>query len=138
MGELKTQESNASVADFLEQVPHPTRRADAHVLCDLMAELSGEAPKMWGSTIVGFGQYEYTYASGHSGSWARVGFSPRKTSLSVYLMPGFDAQGDLLKQLGKHKLGKSCLYINKLADVDMAVLRQLVQRAIDEMKAKYG
>jgi hypothetical protein len=93
---------------------------------------------MWGSTIVGFGQYEYTYASGHSGSWARVGFSPRKTSLSVYLMPGFDAQGDLLKQLGKHKLGKSCLYINKLADVDMAVLRQLVQRALDEMKAKYG
>jgi hypothetical protein len=137
VAELKTQESPSSVADFIAQVPHPTRRADAEVLRQMMADLSGEQARMWGSSIVGFGRYDYTYTSGHSGSWARIGFSPRKSSLSVYLMPGFEDQGDLLGQLGKHKLGKSCLYINKLADVDLAVLRQLVKRALDVMSARY-
>jgi hypothetical protein len=137
VAELKTQESPSSVADFIAQVPHPTRRADAQVLCQMMADLSGEQGRMWGSSIVGFGRYDYTYASGHSGSWARIGFSPRKSSLSVYLMPGFEDEANLLGQLGKHKLGKSCLYINKLADVDLAVLRQLVKRALDVMSARY-
>ena len=138
MGELKTQENEASVTEFIAQVPHPTRRADAEVLCQMMTELSGMPAKMWGNSIVGFGHYDYTYASGHAGSWARIGFSPRKTSLSLYIMPGFENQTDLLSKLGKHKLGKSCLYINKLADVDLDVLRKLVQRAIDVMNERYG
>lgn len=138
MAEVKTQENGSSVSDFIAQVPHPTRRADAETLCTLMSKLSGEPPQMWGSSIVGFGRYDYTYASGHSGSWARIGFSPRKTSLSVYIMPGFEDHSDLLKRLGKHRIGKSCLYINKLADVDMEILSQLISRAVAEMKARYG
>jgi hypothetical protein len=138
MAELKTKASDASVADFIGLVEHPVRRADAEIVCALMAELSGEAPRLWGSNIVGFGHYDYTYASGHSGRWPRIGFSPRKTSLSLYIMPGFEHQTDLLDQLGKHKTGKSCLTINKLADVDMDVLRDLVKRAIDIMAERYG
>ena len=137
MAEVKTQENDSSVIDFIAQVPHPTRRADAEILCALMTKLSGESPKMWGNSIVGFGKYDYTYASGHSGSWARIGFSPRKTSLSVYIMPGFEEHSDLLKRLGKHRIGKSCLYINKLADVDLDVLEELVKVNWEAMNRVY-
>jgi hypothetical protein len=134
---MKTQRNNASVHDFLANVEPARRREDAAVLLALMQELSGEEAAMWGPSIVGFGQYHYRYESGREGDWCRIGFSPRKSSLSLYIMNGFSDYEELLADLGKHKLGKSCLYINKLADVDLEVLRQLVSASLRFMEEKY-
>lgn len=134
----KTVPNSASVADFVAAVEHPRRRADAEALMKLMEELSGESPRMWGGSIIGFGEYHYRYESGREGDMPRVGFSPRKSNLSLYIMSGFEDYGELLSQLGKHKVGKSCLYINKLADVDLEVLSQLVTASLDYMNRKYG
>lgn len=103
----------------------------------MMARISGLKPRMWGPTIVGFGSYDYTYESGHSGTSLRVGFSPRKARLVVYIMPGFEGYAERLAALGKHKTGSSCLYINKLADVDTTVLEQLVRESLEAMEQKY-
>ena len=137
MPDLKTRPNDASVEAFIDAVDHPRRREDARVLLDLMGRVTGEDPVMWGTSIVGFGSCRYRYASGQAGDWPIAGFSPRRQSLSIYIMPGFEAYGDLLSRLGKHKTGKSCLYVNKLADVDMDVLEALARAAVAGMKRRY-
>jgi len=137
MSDLKTRPTDASVEAFIDAVDHTRRREDAHILLDLMRRVTGEKPVMWGPAIVGFGRYRYRYASGKEYDWPIVGFSPRKQNLSIYIMLGFGECGDLLSRLGKHKTGKSCLYINKLADVDMDVLETLVRATVAEMKRRY-
>ena len=137
MAENKTRKTAASVKRFLDSVENPSRREDAWAIHDLMAKASGEQAAMWGSSIVGFGSYHYKYDSGREGDFMRVGFSPRKQNLSLYIMPGFDKYEGLLNKLGKHKTGKSCLYINKLADVHMPTLRKLVSESLKAMKKKY-
>lgn len=134
MAELKTKKTDASVEAFLDGVADPRRREDARVVLELMKRITGEEPKMWGPGIVGFGSYTYTYASGQTGDWPIAGFSPRKQALTLYLMPGFEQDADLMKRLGKHKTGKSCLYLNRLADVDAGVLEELVRRSVERMR----
>jgi hypothetical protein len=127
MAENKTRATGASVEEFLAAVEHPVRHRDGLRLLEMMKEITGEQPEMWGPTIVGFGQYHYRYASGREGDAAAVGFSPRKASISLYgLTDGPEAAG-LLPRLGKHKTGAGCLYVNKLADVDEAVLAELIR-----------
>lgn len=139
MAELKTKQSDASVEAFLNSVEPEQKRADARVIEKLMRKVSGEQPTMWGSAIVGYGSYHYTYASGREGDWMKIAFSPRKQNLTLYLMPGyqFDSMKALLAKLGKHKLGKGCLYINKLADVDLTVLEQLMRESLKLLGKHY-
>ena len=129
MAEPKTTASSASAAEFLDAVTDPRRRTDAIAACDLIAEVTGAAPVMWGDSIVGFGAYHYRYASGRAGDWPAVGLSPRKTALVLYLSTGFDSAQALLDRLGPHKIGKACLYLKRLDDVDPDVLRELVGNA---------
>ena len=136
--ENKTQRTRASVAAFLSAIADETRRKDAKAIDKLMREISGEKPALWGPTIIGYGQCHYKYASGREGDMGKLGFSPRKANLVVYIVPGFKKYAPLLKKLGKHKIGKSCLYINKLADVDEKILRELVARSWKFMSEKYG
>ena len=133
MAELKTQKNDGNIEIFLNSVTHDKRRADAFQVLELMKEVTGEAPKMWGDSIVGFGSYHYTYASGREGDWFLAGFSPRKQNLTLYIMSGFDEYDDLMARLGKFKTGKSCLYINKLEDVDQDVLKELVKKSTEHM-----
>ena len=135
MSDLKTQRNDASVEAFLNSVENERKRADSFAILELMREVTGEEPSMWGTSIVGFGTYHYKYASGRQGDWFVVGFSPRVQNLTLYIMSGFDAYDTLLEKLGKFKTGKSCLYINRLADVDMGVLRELVERSVAHVKA---
>ena len=134
MAEPKTKKTGASVAAFLDAVADPGRREDARAVLALMKRITGEEPKMWGPSIVGFGSYTYTYASGRTGDWPIAGFSPRKQALTLYVMPGFEKDADLMKRLAKHKAGKSCLYLNRLADVDAGVLEELVRRSVERMR----
>ncbi len=129
MSDLKTKKNEASVEGFLQSVENDKRREDSFVVLDLMKEVTGEKPTMWGTSIVGFGSYHYKGASGREGDWMKVGFSPRKKSMTLYIMDGFGSYDALLQKLGKYKTGKSCLYINKLEDVDQAVLRKLVKQS---------
>ena len=135
MAENKTQKTGASVEEFLASVESKTRREDGFRVLQLMQEVTGQEPEMWGPSIVGFGDYHYRYESGREGDFFLTGFSPRKQSLSLYIMAGFDAYDSLLSKLGKHRKGASCLYINKLADVDLDVLRQLVQQSFEHARA---
>lgn len=135
--ENKTKPTGKDVRAFVESVENETRRADAKVLLDLMADVSGEPAALWGPSIIGYGTYHYHYESGREGDHMRIGFSPRKANLVLYVMPGFSEMDDLLADLGKYKTGKSCLYINKLADVDMKVLKRICKRAWADMKKKY-
>lgn len=136
--ELKTKATAVSVADFIAAIPDPRRREEAEVLDALHRRVTGLEPKMWGPSIIGYGSYDYTYASGHSGTSARAGFSPRKAALVFYLMGDEEAEADaLFAQLGKHSRGKACLYIKKLADVDLAVLERLVGLSWESMNARY-
>ncbi len=137
MSELKTKQNEASVDSFLDSVGSDRRREDSFTVLELMKRITGDEPRMWGAAIVGFGSYRYKYASGRSGEMPRIGFSPRKQSLTVYVMPGFSDYDELLSRLGKHRTGKSCLYINKLADIDMGVLEDLIRSALDAMRKKY-
>lgn len=130
--EPKTRPTDASVPDFLAAVENPTRRADAQVVCRMLEAVTGDTPILWGTSIVGFGRYR-----GPTGDWPVIGFSPRKAQLVVYLMTGFAEAGDLLAHLGKHKIGGSCLYINKLADVDLDVLRELATVSVAQMRVRY-
>ena len=132
--EVKTKKNNASVEEFLNSVEHEKRREDAFKVLEIMKKVTKEEPKMWGSSIVGFGTYHYKYASGREGDWMRVGFSPRKTSLSLYLTMDVEQFEELLSQLGKYKTGKGCLYINKLEDVDEKVLTKLIRESYKSMK----
>ena len=134
MAENKTQKTGASVDDFLASVANKQRREDGLTLLDMMKGITGLEPEMWGPSIIGFGEYHYRYESGREGDMPLVGFSPRSKSLSLYVMPGFGEFDDLLSRLGKHRIGVSCLYINKLADVDADVLRELVIRSYEYMR----
>ena len=136
MAELKTKETTASVSEFIDKIADPQRREDCRAVADIMRDVTGEEPKMWGSSIVGFGRYHYKYASGREGDWMITGFSPRKGDLTLYIMGGFDSFSDLLKDLGKYKTGKSCLYIKKLADIDVGVLRKLVKKSVKLMASQ--
>jgi hypothetical protein len=133
LADNKTRPTDASVREFLDGVENETRRADAKQLLEMMREVTGEEPRMWGPSIVGFGSYRYRYESGREGDWFPVGFSPRKSSLVVYIMSGFPRHAELMERLGKHRTGKSCLYINKLEDVDVNVLRELVRRSAEHV-----
>jgi hypothetical protein len=129
--------SDPDVTNFLAKIDHPTRRADALVLDILFRRITGYKPKMWGPTIVGYGAYHYIYDSGHEGDICATGFSPRKAALSLYIMPGYQDYSEILSRLGKHKIGKACLYINKLADVDLAVLEELIRRGLKDLDTKW-
>ncbi len=131
MAEPKTQRTKASVAAFIAAVEDDTRRTDAKAVDKLMREITGEKPAMWGPSIIGYGEYD-----GPTGKWPRLGFSPRKANLVLYVMDGYDSE-PLMKKLGKHKTGRSCLYINKLADIDPAVLRTIVTNGWNAMAKKY-
>lgn len=130
--EPKTRPTDASVADFLDAVEHAGRREDGKVIAAMMAEISGEQAVMWGPSIVGYGSYK-----GPTGDWPRIGFSPRKANLVLYMMTGFKGYDALMSRLGKHKTGVSCLYLNRLADVDMDALRQLAVESLGAMREKY-
>jgi hypothetical protein len=136
MAELKTKETTNSVSAFLEKVADEGRRADCRVVVDIMQSVIKEEPRMWGSSIVGFGRYHYKGKSGREGEWPITGFSPRKGDLTLYIMGGFDKFPELMKGLGKYKTGKSCLYIRKLSDVDVKVLRKLVAESVKLMASK--
>jgi hypothetical protein len=137
MAELKTRKNDTSVTGFLDTVANATRRQDAQTLLRLMEELTGKPAKMWGSSIVGFDEYHYRYESGHEGHICMIGFSPRANALVLYTLPGFPREDQLLAKLGKHKRGRGCLYINKLADVDMSVLKSLVREAYAWMRKQH-
>ena len=138
MADLKTSKNRASVKKFIASVEHETRRKDALTLLDLMSEITGEKPFMYGTSIVGFGHFQMTYESGREVDWFYCGFSPRKASMSLYIMSGFDSYTKLMEKLGKHKTGKSCLYINKLEDVHMPTLKKLIKQSVTYLKKKYG
>jgi hypothetical protein len=137
MAELKTKKTIASVAAFLNDVEDKKKRADCKVIAKMMREATGKRAKMWGSAIVGFDSYDYIYESGRSGSWPVCGFSPRAQNISVYIMPGFSKFEKLLAKLGKFKIGKSCLYIKSLGDVDEKVLNKLIAASVKEMRRMY-
>jgi hypothetical protein len=137
MAELKTKKTKVSVKDFIAAVPNEQRRKDALTLLKMMQEITGEKPHMWGPTIVGFGEYHYVYDSGHEGDTCRMGFSPRKTELVIYFAAGFFARvGPKLKKLGKCRTTVGCMYIKKLADVDVAILRELLVDSLKDSEPK--
>jgi hypothetical protein len=137
----KTVPLDLRVEDYLEAIEDPQRQADCQVIHDMMAEISGEPAKIWGtklsSGIVGFGEYHYKYDSGREGDALRLGFSSRAQNISVYIMPGYQDFSDQLSRLGKHKTGKACLYIKRLSDVDEAVLREICVEGLRQMDEKY-
>ena len=134
MAELKTKPTNASVEAFLNKVADEARREDCFAVARMMEEITGNKPQMWGDAIVGFGSYHYKYASGQEGDWPIIGFSPRKNDLTLYIMPGFQRYADLMAQLGKHRTGKSCLYIKRLSDVHTPTLKKLIRESVKSMK----
>ena len=135
MAELKTKENDQTVETFLSSIEDAQKQQDCRTLIAIMQEATGAAPRMWGESIVGFGHYHYKYASGREGDWFLTGFAPRKQNLTLYIMAGFDNYEALLSKLGKHSTGKSCLYVKRLADVDMPVLTELVVESVAHMKA---
>ncbi len=137
MAENKTQATSADVTAFIQGVADETQRVDAHVIAAMMARLSGEPAKMWGPSIIGFGSYHYQYDSGREGVSPRIGFSPRKGQTVLYLTDGYADKEAQLARLGKHKLGKSCLYVKRLSDVDMAVLEEMVSASLAYMAKTY-
>jgi hypothetical protein len=132
MAELKTKPTGASVTEFLNGIADEQKRQDAFTILALMQEITGAPAKMWGSAIIGFGDSHYQYESGREGDWFLTGFSPRKQNLTLYINGGFDAHGELMKALGKHKIGKGCLYIHKLRDIDLDTLRELIRRSVEQ------
>ena len=133
MAENKTKPNNLSVEAFLDKIEDPVKKADSKTLATLMEELTGAKPKMWGESIVGFGDYRYKYASGREGDWFLAGFSPRKQNLTIYIMGYLEFYTDILENLGKHKHGKGCLYIKRLEDIDKEVLRILIRTSIERL-----
>ena len=137
MSDLKTQQNNASVDDFIKSVESDDRRNDCLAMLSMMTRITQKVPQMWGDSIVGFGRYHYTYKSGREGDWFVTGFAPRKKELTVYIMPGFEKYSALMKKLGKYKTGKSCLYIKRLSDVDSKTLEDLIAQSISDMEKIY-
>lgn len=134
----KTTQNTGDVSAFLAKVADETKRADCDVLLEMMSGITGDPPMMWGSSIVGFGSYHYKYESGREGDSLITGFSPRKQALAIYIMPGFSQYESLLAKLGKHKTGKSCLYIKRLDDVHLPTLKKLVASSVKHMRQKYS
>ncbi len=134
MAELKTKPTQASVKDFLNQIPDKERRDDCFAIAKIMEEVTGDKPKMWGPSIVGFGTYHYKYASGREGDWPVTGFSPRKKDLTLYIMMGFEKHADLMKQLGKYSNAKSCLYIRRLSDIHVPTLKKLIKSSVKDLQ----
>ncbi|MEQ8690331.1 MAG: DUF1801 domain-containing protein [Pseudomonadales bacterium] len=133
----KTRPTRVSVRKYIADLTHAGRREDAQILLDMMSEVTGEQPVMWGS-LIGFGRYHYRYDSGREGDAFLTGFAPRKANMVVYVMPGFSDYGALLARLGKHKTGASCLYLGRLTHVDLKVLRQLISASVKHMRTKYS
>ncbi len=131
---MKTVPNNANVADFIEGLENPQRKSDSKTLLTLMQNITKEPPKMWGDSIVGFGSYHYRYESGREGDWFVTGFSPRKQSMTIYIMGGLGKFEAELIKLGKHTTGKSCLYIKKLDQVDMSVLEGMIRKSVKTFK----
>ena len=134
----KTVATKANVTEFLKTLKDADKRRDCRTVMAMMRAATGKRAKMWGAAIIGFGSYDYVYASGRSGTFMTVGLSPRAQNIAVYIMPGFSKYGALLKKLGPHKIGKSCLYLKRLDDVDHDVLSALIQRSVDDMNKKYA
>jgi len=134
MAELKTRRNKGNVEAFLNNVPDEGKRQDSFTILELMRQVTGREPEMWGDSIVGFGSYHYKYKSGREGDWFLTGFSPRKQNLTLYIMSGFDDYDQLLNKLGKYSTGKSCLYIKKVEDVDTDVLKQLIKKSVAHME----
>ena len=138
MAENKLQETTGNVSKFIEEIEDEKKRQDAYLLIQLFSEETGYEPKLWGANIIGFGRYHYKYASGHEGDAAPIGFSPRKAQISIYLsQPEDEIREEKLSRLGKHKMGKGCLYIKKVSDIDPAVLKELVQDSVSYIKETY-
>ena len=137
MYEQKTKENDQSVTEFIESVDHPKKREDAFKLLDIFTETTGYQPKMWGSSIIGFGKYHYKYKSGHQGVAPLVGFSPWKAKISLYITLQDLNREQLLKNLGKHTTGKSCIYINKLEDIDINVLKEIIRNGVQTLQRLY-
>jgi hypothetical protein len=137
MSQNKTQPTEQSVEAFLMTVENEKRRQDAFDMLHMMQEVTGSNPVMWGNSIIGFDQYHYKYDSGREGDFLIVGFSPRKTALTLYIMPGFERYDELMQKLGKYKTGKACLYVKKLEDVDREVLAELIRQSVQYMRDKY-
>jgi hypothetical protein len=135
MAELKTKPNDRSVEDFLDGVTDDKKRQACYTILDIMKQATKSEPVMWGDSIVGFGTYHYKYASGREGDWFLTGFSPRKQNLTLYIMSGFSEYDALLSKLGKFKTGKSCLYINKIEDIDLSTLKELIQRSVRHVAA---
>ena len=136
MSELKTQPNDADVDKFISRIEHPTRKADAKVLLELFRKVTKQTPIMWGDSIIGFGNYSYRNSKGEY-NWLMTGFSPRKSNLTLYVMQVFSTYSDELSTLGKTKNAKSCLYINKLSDIDLIALEQFLKKVVANMRAKY-
>jgi len=134
MAELKTKATNESVEEFLNSIPDAERRQDCFAIAKLMEEVTGHKPRMWGPSIVGFGSFHYKYASGREGDWLVTGFSPRKKDLTLYFMMGFEKHRELMKQLGKHSTGKSCLYIKRLSDMHLPALKKLIKTSVKQLQ----
>lgn len=133
----KTTKNEGSVKDYIATISPDQKREDCEKILDMMADLTGWEPKMWGGSIVGFGDYHYKYDSGREGDFFRVGFSSRAQNITVYIMPGYSDFEDELSRLGKHKMGKSCLYIKRLSDVDESVLKEMLEKGLNIMAEKY-
>lgn len=138
MAENKTRPTNASVTEYIDSVENGTRRKDAYVLLELMKKVTGEQPIIWGDSIIAFGSYHYKYDSGREGDMILTGFSPRKSNISLYVGASAERNVSYLRKLGKHKIGRSCLYINKLADIDIDVLKDLIKSNYEHGKKKYN
>ncbi len=136
--EVKTKKNNASVKEFIDSVEDETKRKDSKEIAKMMRKATGKNAKMWGKSIVGFDEYHFKYASGREGDWMRIGFSPRKQSLTVYIMDGFEKYEKLLSKLGKHKTSKGCLYFKRLSDIDTNVLIELIEKSANHFEKKYG
>ena len=134
MADLKTKRNKGDVEAFLNSVADEKKRQDSFTILDFMKKVTGMEPEMWGDSIIGFGSYHYKYASGREGDWFLTGFSPRVQNLTLYIMAGFDNYNQLLGKLGKYSTGKSCLYIKRIEDVDMDVLKELVEQSVEHMK----
>lgn len=134
MAQLKTRPNDKNVVEFLNAVENETKRKDSFTILDLMQQVTGSDPIMWGDSIIGFGTYHYKYASGREADWFLTGFSPRVQNLTLYIMSGFDEYDDLLGKLGKHSTGKSCLYVKRLENIDLEVLKEMVEKSVAHMR----
>jgi hypothetical protein len=137
MAEQKTVPTSEDVEQYLRSIDDEKKRKDSFTLVDLMRQVTGEQPRLWVGNIIGFGQYHYKYASGHEGDAALVGFAPRKSSISLYVLSGFEGQEQLLAMLGKHKAGKGCLYVNRLDDIDLPTLGKILQGTVENIRRLY-